>query len=62
MVILSTLLQRILRAILGTLHAQNAFRSVLAFSRIVGHVHIHRAYCFTFAAGDTFLPVAFDPE
>jgi len=54
--------KRILGAVPHALHAKDAFRSVLAFPRIVRYVHVHGAYLFAFPAGDAFVLIAFDPQ
>ena len=41
-------------------HAENAFRSVLSLSGIVGDVHIHGTYALAFPAGNTLLFVTLD--
>ena len=54
-------LQSMLRAILYTLHTEDAFRTVFPVSSVVGHIHLHRAYPLALSAGDTFFLIAFDP-
>ena len=49
-------------AVFHTLHAQNAFGSVLPFSGVIGYIYIHRTDPFTFSAANTFIFVAFNAE
>ena len=42
--------------------AKDAFRAVQPLPRIIGHVHVHRAYPLALPAGDAFVLVAFDPD
>ena len=53
-------LQCILRAVLLSFEAKNAFRTVFSFTGIVRNFDVHRADTFTFAAADAFVVVAFD--
>ena len=54
-------LKCILRTVFYAFHAQDAFRSVLALSWIISHIHIHRTYSPAFTAGYTFFLIALYP-
>ena len=55
-------LQRILRAVLHALKAQDTFRAVLSSPGIVLHIHFHGTHFFALAAGYTFTLVTLNPK
>ena len=55
-------IQSVFRTFFYAFHTQNAFRCVSLPSRIAWNFYIHGIYLFTFAAGDAFIFVYFNPK
>ena len=49
-------------AVLHAFHAEDAFRAVLSFSRVIGHVHVHGAHPSALSAIDAFIFFARNAE
>ena len=50
-----------LRTRINAAQAQDAFGAPFPVSRVVGHIHIHRARAFASAALNAKVVIAFDP-
>ena len=55
-------LQRLFRALLYALHAQNTFRPVLPLPGVIRNLHIHRADSLASAAGDALCRITADAK